>query len=120
MHLNSMGFLDKEEFRVITLNTRNMVMGVETIAVGSVNSVDLRTAEILRPAIVGNYPNIVLVHNHPSGNTSPSTDDTLLTTHIIKACQLFNIDCLDHVIVGRDDYTSLRESGVRFDGRIRF
>ncbi|HET8945005.1 MAG TPA: DNA repair protein RadC [Dehalococcoidia bacterium] len=104
----------QEQLRVILLNTRNQVMGVKTVYIGSVHSAVVRTAELLRDAIRENCPSIILVHNHPSGDPSPSPDDAAMTQHVVEAGKMLNIEVLDHVVVARGGYVSLKERGLGF------
>lgn len=99
----------QEELWVVLLNTRNHVVGQHMIYRGSVDSCSVRLAEVFRPAIVDGVPAVVLCHNHPSGDTGPSTPDLTLTKMAIDAGTLLGIEVLDHIIIGRGDYTSLKE-----------
>jgi DNA repair protein RadC len=109
-----MALLEQEHLRVILLNTRNQVMGVRDVNRGNVHSAVVRVAEVFRDAIRENAPNIILVHNHPSGDPSPSPDDAALTKQIEEAGRLLGIEVLDHVVIGRKGPASLRELGLGF------
>lgn len=110
---------EQEHLRVVLLNTRNQVLAVRTVYVGSVHSAVVRTSELLRDAVRENCPNIILVHNHPSGDPSPSPDDVAMTKHVVEAGKTLNIDVLDHVVVARGGYVSLKERGLGFaDGKV--
>lgn len=113
--MSEMSFLEREELRVILLSTRNDVLAVRTIYAGSVNSVSIRVAEVLRPAVRENAPAIIVVHNHPSGDPSPSPEDIRVTRQLTQAGKTLDIDVLDHVIIGRQRYASLKERGLGFD-----
>lgn len=104
-------FEPKEKFLVVNLSNQNTVMSFETVASGTVNSVSLRPAEVLRTAIIVNAPTIILVHNHPSGIPKPSKADITFTQILISAAKLLTIEVLDHVIVGENNYYSLKEHG---------
>jgi DNA repair protein RadC len=109
-----MSALEHEELRVILLNTRNKVLEIVTIYRGSVNQSQVRIAEVFRPAIVENAPAFILIHNHPSGDVSPSPDDVAITKAIVNAGKLLDIDVLDHLVVGGGTYVSLKERGLGF------
>ena len=89
----------QEQLRVLLLNTKQAVIDVVTVYQGTVNSASIRVAEILRPAILANAPSIVLVHNHPSGDTVPSADDLRVTRRVIEAATVMDIEVQDHVVV---------------------
>ncbi|HSP55389.1 MAG TPA: DNA repair protein RadC [Dehalococcoidia bacterium] len=105
---------EQEHLKVVLLNTRQQVMGVRTAYIGSVHSAVVRVSELLRAAVRENCPNIILVHNHPSGDPSPSPDDVAMTKHVVEAGKMLNIDVLDHVVVARGGYVSLKERGLGF------
>ncbi len=105
---------EQEHLKVVLLNTRNQVMGVRTAYIGSVHSAVVRTSELLREAVRENCPSIILVHNHPSGDPSPSPDDAAMTKHVVEAGKMLNIEVLDHVVVARGGCVSLKERGLGF------
>jgi len=110
-----MSTLDQEELRVILLNTRNHVLGVKTIYRGSLNSSQVRVGEIFRPAIKHNAAAIIVAHNHPSGDPTPSVpDDLSITKVILEAGKLLDINCLDHLIIGANTFVSLNRRGLGF------
>jgi DNA repair protein RadC len=109
-----MSALDQEQLRVVTLNTRNHVLGIKTIYQGSLNSSQVRVAELFRPAIRENAAAIIVIHNHPSGDPSPSPDDVSITKAIINAGKLLDIQVLDHLIIGRGRFISLNRRGLGF------
>jgi len=106
-----------EQFQAVLLNTRRKLIRVEKISQGILDSLLVHPREVFREAIAANAAAIVLVHNHPSGDPSPSEADIRVTRDLIRAGQLLRIDVLDHVILGRraaengKDYASLRELG---------
>jgi len=111
-----MSALTQEELRVIILNTRNHVIKIVTIYRGSLNSSQVRVGEIFRPAIKHNAAAIIILHNHPSGDPSPSfPDDMQITKEIIKAGKLLSVDVLDHLIIGANRFISLNRRGLGFD-----
>ena len=109
-----MSALEQEELRVILLDTRNRVLAVETIYRGSLNSSQVRVGEVFRTAIRRNSANLIVVHNHPSGDPTPSPDDVAVTRAIIQAGKLLDVEVLDHVVIGRGRFISLKERGLGF------
>lgn len=110
-----MATLDQEHLRVLLLNTRNEVLGIHEIYVGNVNSSVVRVAEVFRPAIRDNAPSIIVVHNHPSGDPTPSAEDVATTRDLVAAGDLLGIEVLDHLIIGSGNrYISLNEKGLGF------
>ena len=110
-----MATLDQEHLRVLLLNTRNEVLGVPEIYVGNVNSSVVRPAEVFRPAIRENAPSIIVVHNHPSGDPTPSPQDVSITKDLISCGKMLGIELLDHVVLGGGDrYVSLNERRLAF------
>ena len=99
---------------MLLLNNKHEVMGVDTIYQGTVNSASIRVAEIPRPAIRKNCPAIVIVHNHPSGDPTPSPEDVLVTRRINQSAQLMDIDLLDHIIVGHRGVVSMKSRQLGF------
>jgi len=110
-----MGRLEREELRVVILDTKNHVLRVETVYQGNVSSSLVRVGELYRDAVRLNAAGIILVHNHPSGDPTPSPDDLHLTAEALAAGRLLDIALLDHLIIGHDAYASLRDRGVAFD-----
>src|SRR6266568_4147069 len=104
-----MAHLDHEEFRVLVLDTKNCVVANILLYQGTVNSSVLRASEVFRQAIVRNCPNIIVAHNHPSSDPSPSPEDIEVTRQLLEAGKLLDIDLLDHIIVGNPRFTSLKE-----------
>ena len=110
-----MAGLETEELRAVILNTKNRVLQVVTVARGSLNSAQIRVGECYREAVRANAAGIVLVHNHPSGDPTPSQDDIHLTAEVLAAGRLLDIDLLDHIVVARDGYVDLHDRGTSFD-----
>ena len=90
----------KEKFIVVNLTNQHTIINYEVVAVGSIKAVSIRPAEVLRSAIIINAPAIILVHNHPSGNPRPSKSDIHFTETIKQAAKYFDIEVLDHVVIG--------------------
>ncbi|MCD6290299.1 MAG: DNA repair protein RadC [Anaerolineae bacterium] len=109
-----MGMLEQEEMRVILLDTRNRVLAIETVYRGSLNSAVVRIGELFRAAIRSNCAAVILAHNHPSGDPSPSPEDIHLTRDAVRAGRLLGIEVLDHLIIGQGQYVSLKERGLGF------
>lgn len=107
-----MPFLLQEQLRVMLLDTRNRVIRIETVYQGSLNAAIVRIAEVFRAAIKDNAAGIVVAHNHPSGDPTPSREDILTTRKIVEAGMLLRINVLDHVIIGNNRYVSLKERGL--------
>jgi len=109
------GSLDHEEMWVLNMDTRNHVMSLVALYRGSVNSSQVRVGEVFRQAVAENAAAIVVGHNHPSGDPSPSPDDVTVTRAMVQAGKLLDIDLLDHIVVTRDRYVSLKERGLGFN-----
>ncbi len=109
--LEDMALLPQEQFRVLMLNARHRVLRVETPFVGGQSSVEVHPREVFRRAVEAGAAGIVAVHNHPSGDPTPSRVDRRLTHRLEDAGQVLGIPLLDHVIIGQGRYVSFRESG---------
>jgi len=109
-----MGILEQEELRVILLDTRNRVEEIISQYKGSLNSSQVRVGELFRAAIRRNAAAIIVVHNHPSGDPTPSPDDIALTRAIVQAGKLLDVEVLDHLVIGHGRYVSLKERGLGF------
>ncbi|HIP72535.1 MAG TPA: JAB domain-containing protein [Anaerolineae bacterium] len=113
--LPRLSHLEQEELHVLLLDTRNRVIGIRAIYKGSLNSSMVRIGEIFRPAIEAPAAAIIIGHNHPSGDPSPSPEDISVTRKIVEAGKLLDIAVLDHLVIGNGCYTSLKEKGLGFD-----
>ncbi len=109
-----MGLLEREQLRTVLLDTKNRVQRIVTVYSGSLNTAVVRVGEIFRDAIRANSASMIVVHNHPSGDPTPSPEDVRVTEKIVEAGQLLNIDVLDHLIVTRSRFVSLKERGLGF------
>ena len=98
----------KEYFQALYLNARNLVIHEETVSIGSLNANIVHPREVFRPAIYHGAAALVLAHNHPSGDVSPSEEDLRLTSRLVEAGRLIGIDVLDHIIVSERGYLSFR------------
>ena len=109
-----MSALEQEELRVILLDIRNRVEHILTVYRGSLNSSQVRIGELFQAAIRRNAAALIVVHNHPSGDPTPSPDDIALTRAIVQAGKLLDVDVLDHLIIGSGRWVSLKEHGGGF------
>lgn len=100
----------KEYFAILTLSTKNKVLGVHTIHIGSLNASIVHPREVFQPAILNNAASIIAFHNHPSGVLVPSPEDIEVTERLHEAGKILGIEVLDHIIIG-DGYISLKEKG---------
>lgn len=110
-----LGHLQREELRVVLLDTRNAVLAMPTIYRGNVSVALVRIAELFRDAVRLHASRLILVHNHPSGDPTPSPDDLHLTAEAVAAGRLLDITVLDHLVIGHGTWASLRDRGVAFD-----
>jgi DNA repair protein RadC len=109
-----MSMLEQEHMRLILLDSKNYVLNTPTMYIGSLNTSVIRVGELFREAIKQNCAAIIVVHNHPSGDPTPSPEDVAVTELITQAGQLLDIDVLDHLIIGQQRYVSLKERGLGF------
>ena len=108
--------LEKEEFWVLNLDTKNRISHCVKLYVGTVNQSNVRVAEVFRQAIIDNNPSIIIGHNHPSGDPSPSPDDVNVTRAIVQAGGLLDIDVLDHLVIGEPGrFVSMKERQLGFN-----
>ena len=103
---------DRERFLSVLLTTKNTVIGIETVGIGTINTCMVTARELFKSALLANASRVILCHNHPSGDLTPSDDDIALTRRIVTAGQLLGIDVCDHLIVGRDGYRSLKQMNL--------
>ncbi len=114
--LCEMAALEQEEMRVLLLTQKNRVRAIRTVYRGSLHTTVVRVGELFTPAVRENCAAIIVAHNHPSGDPTPSPEDAALTREIVKAGQLLDIDVLDHLVIGASGkYVSLKERGLGFD-----
>ena len=100
-----------ECFAVLLVNARKRVKGHQLVSTGTLDSVFIHPREVFRLALITAASGIILAHNHPSGESSPSSDDVRVTRDLIRAGQLMKIEVLDHVVIGNPYHTSLRDNG---------
>ena len=104
--------LAQEQLRVLLLTTKNLVVGQRVIYQGNVSSAIVRPAEVFRPAVIEAVPGIIVSHNHPSGDPTPSPEDAALTRELVQAGKLLGIELLDHVVIAGERFVSLKEGGL--------
>ena len=104
-------YLQKEHFVCLFLNTKNHVIGQETLSMGSLNASIVHPREVFRAAIKCSSASIICAHNHPSGDPTPSPEDISLTSRLLKAGEIVGIEVLDHLIIGDNGFVSLKEKG---------
>lgn len=109
-----MAYLDREELRVVLLDTKHHIVDIVTVANGTVNAANVRMSEVLAPAVRRNAPYIALAHNHPTGDPTPSAADIAFTHTAVQAAQLLDIEIVDHIIIGQGRHASLRRLGLGF------
>jgi DNA repair protein RadC len=109
-----MAHLEQEHLRVVLLNTKNYVLKIETVYIGSINSSAVRIGEVFKTALKQNSAAIIVVHNHPSGDPTPSPEDVAVTRQLVEAGKLLDVDVLDHLVIGQGRWVSLRERRLGF------
>lgn len=109
-----MGLLDQEELWGICLSTKNHVLKIHRIYQGSLNASIVRVGEVYREALKLNAAALIVAHNHPSGAVDPSPEDVLLTRQLIDAGQLLDVELLDHLVLGKGQWLSMKERGLAF------
>lgn len=111
----TMGRLEREELHVLLLTARNRVKRDVTVYMGNVSASMVRVGELFTDAIRETAAGIVIVHNHPSGDPTPSPEDLHLTAEAVAAGRMLDIPVLDHLVIGHDSFVSLRDRGITFD-----
>jgi DNA repair protein RadC len=96
------------------LNTKNQVLAIQTISVGTVNQSQVRPAEVFRPAVRINAPSIIAVQNHPTGDPTPSRDDFVMTRELVSAGRILGVESLDHIVIGQRRNFSPKDRGPGF------
>ena len=114
MVMSEMSLLEQEELRVMLLDTKNHILATETLYRGSLNTSLIRVGEVFREAIRANCNSLIVVHNHPSGDPSPSPEDVAVTKQMVEAGKLLDVEVLDHLIIGGHRFVSLKERGLGF------
>jgi DNA repair protein RadC len=107
------GFPDREIFIVLAINTRGYVTGIHTVSVGSLDTTIVHPREVFKFAVLSNASFIVVAHNHPSGDMTPSSHDIELTKRLKESGEIIGIDLSDHIILGHDgNYLSFKDKGI--------
>ncbi len=109
---HEMSAMEQEELWVLLLDTRNQVIAIEHIYRGSLNQSQVRIAELYKSAIRRSAASLIVVHNHPSGDPTPSPDDVAITRAILQAGKLLDIEVLDHLVIGQGRWVSMKERGL--------
>ena len=104
--------VDREHLVLLTLDTKNVITSITTVSIGSLNTSIVHPREVFKTAILSNASSIILAHNHPSGDATPSKEDINITDRIKESGKILGIDLLDHLIIGDDSYISLKEKGI--------
>lgn len=110
-----MSGLQQEHLRVMLLNTRNQVLDITEVYHGSLNASMVRVGEVFTPAVRRNAASIIVVHNHPSGDPTPSNEDVTVTRAMVQAGKLLDIELLDHLVIGQGHFVSMKEKGLGFE-----
>ncbi len=113
--LYEMGALEQEHLRVLLLDTRNRLIRTIEVYRGSLNTSLIRVGEVFRDAVRSNAASIIIVHNHPSGDPTPSPEDVSVTRALVEAGSLLDIEVLDHLVIGKNCFVSLKSKGLGFN-----
>ncbi len=113
--LLEMGQLEQEHMRVLHLNTKNQLIAMVEVYKGSLNSAPVRAADVFKGAVRNAAASVILAHNHPSGDPTPSPEDARATEHLVEAGHLLDIEVLDHLVIGHSRWESLRARRLGFD-----
>jgi DNA repair protein RadC len=103
--------VDREHFVILILDVKNKVIGINTVAIGTLSYCSVHPREVFKAAVVANAALIIMIHNHPSGNPHPSSDDLALTARLKEAGDILGIPVVDHIVLGDENYYSLKEAG---------
>ena len=109
-----MSLLEQEHLRLILLDTKNRVIEMPTVYIGNLNTSVIRVGELFRYALRANCAGMIVVHNHPSGDPTPSPEDVRVTERIVQAGKMLDIDVLDHLVIGQQRFVSLKERRLGF------
>ena len=110
--MKEMMVLKKEILKLIMVNTKNVVIAIKTVSIGSLNSSIVHPREIFKEAIRESSASIIICHNHPSGDPSPSNEDINITSRLKECGNILGIELLDHIIIGNRKYVSLKEKNL--------
>jgi len=112
--MGEMAFLEQEHLRAILLDTRHRVLEIVTVSVGGLNTAGVRMGDMFREAVRSNASALIAVHNHPSGDPTPSVQDVTITRKMVEAGKLLGVKVLDHLVIGRGRWVSLKERNLGF------
>lgn len=110
--MDEMRYLNKEHFKIAILDTKNQILGIENISVGTLNASIVHPRDVFKIAIKRNANSIILIHNHPSGDVTPSNEDISITNRLVDGGNLVGIKVLDHIIIGDNKYLSFKEKNL--------
>ncbi len=112
LFMDEMRYLQKEHFRIILLDTKNQIIAKEEISIGTLNASIVHPRDVFKIAIKRNANSMILIHNHPSGDPTPSKEDISITNRLMEVGNLVGIKVLDHIIIGDRDYISFKEKNI--------
>jgi DNA repair protein RadC len=110
--MEDMRYYDREHFKCLYLNRKNQVISLETISIGGLANALVHPREVFKPAVKRSAAAVILIHNHPSGDPTPSKEDINITKRLIESGKLLGIEVLDHIIIGDGRYFSLKAGNV--------
>ena len=110
--MDEMRYLCKEHFKIAILDTKNQILAIENISIGTLNASIVHPRDVFKIAIKRNANSLILIHNHPSGDPNPSNEDISITNRLIDAGNLIGIKVLDHIIIGDNKYISFKEKNL--------
>lgn len=110
-----MGFMQQEQLKTVLLNTKNCILKIQLVYQGTLDTSNVRVAEVYREAIRLNAASLIVAHSHPSADPTPSPEDVLITREIVKVGKMLGCECLDHLVVGQGRWISMRERNLGFD-----
>jgi DNA repair protein RadC len=103
---------DREKFMIVMLNTKNKVIGFNLVSMGTLNASIVHPREVFKPAIIAGAGSVILIHNHPSGDPSPSQEDIEVTKRMVASGDVLGITVRDHLVIGDGVFVSFREKGL--------
>ncbi|HEX3010467.1 MAG TPA: DNA repair protein RadC [Syntrophomonadaceae bacterium] len=110
--MEDMRYFDREHFRVMYLDRRGGLLSMEDVSIGGLHSSIVHPREVFKPAIKKSANSVILIHNHPSGDVTPSREDIEVTKRLLEAGKIIGIEVLDHIIIGENNYCSLKSKGL--------
>lgn len=112
LFMDEMRYLQKEHFRIILLDTKNQIIAMEEISIGTLNASIVHPRDVFKIAIKRNANSIILIHNHPSGDPTPSKEDINITNRLLDVGELVGIRVLDHIVIGDNRYISFKQKNI--------